>query len=98
MIVAQLCNPMDFATPWTVVRQAPLSKGFPTQEYWSELTFPSPGDLPNLDITPGSPALQDDSLLSEPAGKPFVITIVIKLISLFHCLGELHVRKMIFLC
>ena len=35
-----------FATPWTVAYQAPLSMGFPRQEYWSELPFPSPGDLP----------------------------------------------------
>ena len=36
-----LCN------PWTVVPQTPLSMGFPRQEYWSELPFPSPGDLPD---------------------------------------------------
>ena len=35
-----------FATPWTVAHQAPLSMGFPRQEYWSGLPFPSPGDLP----------------------------------------------------
>ena len=38
------------ATPWTVAHQAPLSMGFPKQEYWSGLPFPSPGDLPNLGI------------------------------------------------
>ena len=37
----------SFATPWTVAHQTPLSMGFPRQEYWSELAFPSPGDLPN---------------------------------------------------
>ena len=37
-----------FAIPWTVVRQAPLSMGFPRQEYWSGLPFPFPGDLPAL--------------------------------------------------
>ena len=36
-----------FATPWTVACQAPLSIGFPRQEYWSGLPCPSPGDLPN---------------------------------------------------
>ena len=36
-----------FATPWTIARQAPLSMGFPRQEYWSRLPFPTPGDLPN---------------------------------------------------
>ena len=40
--------------------------GFPRQEYWSGLSFPSWGDLPNAGIKPGSPALQADSLLSEP--------------------------------
>ena len=46
-----------FATPWTVAYQAPLSMGFSRQEYWSELLFPSPGDLPNPGIEPESPAL-----------------------------------------
>ena len=36
-----------FATPWTVAHQAPLSMGFPRQEYWNGLPFPSPGDLPD---------------------------------------------------
>ena len=54
-----------FATPWTVVCQAPPSMGFPRQEDWSGLPFPSPGDLPNPGIKPGSPTLQVDSLLSE---------------------------------
>ena len=58
-------------TSWTVVAcQAPLSMGFPRKEYWSGLPFPSPGDLPDPGIEPGSPALQADSLLSEPSGKP----------------------------
>ena len=59
----------DSVTPWTVACQAPLSMGFSRQEYRSELPFPSPGDLPNLGIKPGSPALQADSLPSEPLGK-----------------------------
>ena len=42
---------------------------FSRQEHWSGLPFPSPRDLPNLGIEPGSPALQADSLPSEPAGK-----------------------------
>ena len=44
--------------------------GFSRQEYWSGLLFPSPGDLPNPGIKPGSPALQADALPSEPPGKP----------------------------
>ena len=43
--------------------------GFPRQEYWNRLPFPFPGDLPNPGIESGSPALQADSLTSEPPGK-----------------------------
>ena len=46
-----------FATPWIVALQAPPSMGFSQQEYWSWLPFPSPGDLPDPGIEPGSPAL-----------------------------------------
>ena len=49
-----------------IARQAPLSMGFSRQEYWSGLPFPSPGDLPDSGLKPRSPALQADSLLSEP--------------------------------
>ena len=52
-------------TPWTVAYQASPSMGFSRQEYWSGLPFPSPEDLPDPGIEPGSPALQADSLLSE---------------------------------
>ena len=55
-----------FATPWTVAHQAPLSMGFSRQEYWSQLPFPSPGDLPDPGIKPRSPTWQADSLPSEP--------------------------------
>ena len=58
-----------FATLWTVAYQAPQSMEFFRQEYWSGLPFPSPGDLPNPGIKPGSPALQADALPSEPPGK-----------------------------
>ena len=44
-----------FVTPWTVARQDPLSMGFPRQEYWSGLSFPSPGDLPDPGIEPTFP-------------------------------------------
>ena len=53
--------------------QAPLSMEFSRQEYWSELPLPPLGDLPNPGIEPGSPALQADSLSSEPPGKPWVL-------------------------
>ena len=58
-----------FVTPWTVARQTPLSMGFTRQEYWSGLPCPSPGDLPDPGIEPGSSALQPDTLLFEPPGK-----------------------------
>ena len=60
-----------FATPWTVAYQAPLFIGFSRQEYWSAVPLPSPGDLPDPGIKPGSPALQTGTLPSEPPGKPF---------------------------
>ena len=47
----------DSATPWTVAHQAPLSTEFPRQEYWSGLSFPSPGDLPDPGMELASPAL-----------------------------------------
>ena len=55
-----------FATLWTVAYQAPLSMKFSRQEYWSGLPFPSPGDLPNPEMEPGSPAIRADALLLEP--------------------------------
>ena len=65
--------PTLYVIPWTVALQAPLSMGFPKQEYWSGLPFPFPRDLPNPGIksmSPLSPALQTDSLPSKPLGKP----------------------------
>ena len=56
-------------TPWTVAREAPLSMGFPRQEYWCGLLFPSPGDLLKPGIEP-APALAGDSLPLMPAGTP----------------------------
>ena len=67
VLVTQSC-PRLFATLWTC--EAPLSMKFSRQEYWSGLPFPSPGDLPNPGIEPGSPALQADALSSEPPRKP----------------------------
>ena len=57
-----------FAPPWTVAHPATLSMEFSRQEYWSELPFRSPGNLPNPGIKLGSPALQADSSPSEPPG------------------------------
>ena len=58
-----------FATPWTVARQASLSMGFARLEYWSRLLLPSPRDLPNPGIEPGSPSLAGRFFTTEPPGK-----------------------------
>ena len=65
--------PESFLTSWTVARQCPLSMGFPRQEYWSRLLFPSWGGLPNPGIKPASPespALASGFLTAEPPWKP----------------------------
>ena len=66
-LVTKLCP--SLVPPWTVACQAPLSIGFSRQEYGG-LPFPSPGDLTDPGIEPRSPALQEDSLLTETPGKP----------------------------
>ena len=68
MLVTQSC--VTLCNPWTIACQAPPSMGFSMQEYWSGLPFPSPGDRPNQGSEPRCPALQADSLPSEPPGKP----------------------------
>ena len=60
----------SFATLWTVAYQAPLSMGFPKQEYWSGLPFPLPGGLPDPGIEPVSLALADGFFTTEPPRKP----------------------------
>ena len=69
------CSVMSdsFAMPWTVAHKAPLSMGFSRQEYWSGVPFPSAGDLSHPGTKPRSPALQADSLPSEPLGKPRIL-------------------------
>ena len=60
-------------TPWTVACLAPLSMGFPRQEYWSRLPFPSPGTLPDPGIEPvflASPVLAGRFFKAELSGKP----------------------------
>ena len=61
-----------FENPWTIASQAPLSMEFSRQEYWSGLPFPSPEDLPDTGIKPGSPVSQADSLPSELLENPIV--------------------------
>ena len=65
---AKLCPAL--AIPWTVACQAPICMGFSRQEYWSGLPFPSPGELPDPEIEPRSPAFQADTLPTELHRKP----------------------------
>ena len=64
-------------TPLAIDLQTPLSMGFSRQEYWSGLPVPSPENLPNPGIEPGSPALQADSSLSELQGSLIRFTILV---------------------
>ena len=73
-VITQLCLTRPWSckesTPWTIAHQAPLSMGFSRQEYWSGLPCPSPMDLPDPGIETLFPALQADSLPSEPSSMP----------------------------
>ena len=60
----------SFVTLWTAACQAPLSMGFPRQEYWGGLPFPSAGDLPDPRTEPTSPALAGGFFTAEPPRKP----------------------------
>ena len=62
----------DSAIPRTIARQAPLSMGFPRQEYWRGLPFPPPGDLPNPGIEPTSLALAGGFSTTSPPEKPSI--------------------------
>ena len=70
MCACMLSHVQFFTTPLTIAHKAPLSMRFPSQEYWSRLAFPSPGDLPKLRIEPRFPVPQVGSLPSDPPGKP----------------------------
>ena len=68
------CGPL-FVTLWTVAHQAPLSMEFSRQKYWSDVPFPSPGDLPDLGIkpmSPASPVLTGRFFNTEPPRKPHI--------------------------
>ena len=69
VVVELLSHVQFFVSPWTETHQAPLSMEFSRQEYWW-LPFPTPEDLPDPGMEPGSPALQADSLPFELPGKP----------------------------
>ena len=71
------------AIPWTMVLQVPLSIGFPRQEYWSGLSFPFPGSLPDPGIEPVSPAWQADSLPVGYLENPCICLELIKTASSF---------------
>ena len=79
-LVVKSC--LTLAIPCTVAHQAPLSMGFPRQEYWNGLPFPSPDDLPNLGIEPGSPTWQADALSSEPPGRTLICHTMISAVPL----------------
>ena len=64
---------LTLETPWTVPRSASLCMGFPRQEHWSGLPFPSAGDLPGPGGEPGSPEEKADSLPAELEGRPLVV-------------------------
>ena len=68
----------SFATPWTVACQPPLSMGFPRQEYWSRLPFPSPGDLSAPGIKSACPALVGRLFTTEPPGRPMLCTLLLE--------------------
>ena len=63
------CVQLLVTPSWTVACQAPLSIGFPRQEYWSRFPFPPPGDLPDPGIEPVSPILADGFFTTETPGK-----------------------------
>ena len=69
-VVQSIIRSYSFATPWTVAHQAPLSMGFPRQEYWSGLPFPSPGDLPDPGIKLMSSALAVEFFTVSHQGSP----------------------------
>ena len=79
----------SFATPWNIVHQAPPSMGFPRQEYWSGLLFPSPGDLPDPGTEPASPALTGRVFTTEPPDTPK--TGMVQRFSSFCCIGDCSV-------
>ena len=69
-VYAQLC--LTLCDPLNCSPQAPLSMGFPEQEYWSGLPFLTPGDLPESETEPDSPVSAGEFFTTEPPGKPVV--------------------------
>ena len=89
-----------FLTPWTIAHQAPPSMGFPRQEYWGGMPFPSPGKLPNPGIEHRSPALAGDSLpLSHRETRAEALKLLIKkkefeLSDMPRCMGQLSAPEL----
>ena len=92
--VCQLLSHELFVTPQTVAHQAPLSMEFSRQEYWSGLPVPSPGDLSNPGIKPGSPTLQADSLPSELSFIEFLLCAKLSIYVIFHLTIHMTISKM----
>ena len=70
IVVESLSHVQLFGTPCIIAHEASLSVGFPRQEHWSGLPFPSPGDLPDSGVDPMSPALAGRFFTTAPPGKP----------------------------
>ena len=83
IIVSSLYRVLLFVTLWAVASQAPLSTGFPRQEYWSGFPFPSPGGLPHTGMEPESPTVAGGPFTTEPPGRPPAYCL------LFHTAGAL---------
>ena len=92
--VCQLLSHEPSVTPQTVAHQAPLSMGFSRQEYWSGLPIPSPGNLPDPRIEPGSPTLQADSLPSELSFIEFLLCAKLSIYVIFHLTIHMTISKM----
>ena len=89
----------SFVTPWTVACQTPLSGGFSRQEYWSGLSFPSPGDLPDPGIELMTPALQGGSLALSHQGNLPLLTYKMRIVKVRFSqpcnkfeIGQLHIK------
>ena len=85
-------------TPGTIACQASLSMGFPRQEHWTRLPFPSPGNLPNALIEPRSPAPQADSLQLNHQGSPCCYYILFSIYLFLSALGLCYCSQAFFGC
>ena len=84
VLVTQWC--LTFRGPRDCIHQVPLSMEFSRREHWSELPFPSPGDIPNPGLELGFLTLQTDSLPFEPSGKPISVCVCV-------CVYKMYIRS-----